>query len=139
MTVQEGQPLPDEVLVFRELRYKTDLDQATGRAKSDAFIPRPMKDLNGLSLTLHGPAPNPYVCMARKPCFGLADLLPTQVRGIHPNLQILFDGGRHCLLKGIPTQRTPDHELAESDIRLQERIASALASISQMQACSLHP
>lgn len=148
MTLQKGQDLPDDVGVFRELRLATDIDKATGAPTTGAFIPRPLDDVEGLSLTLHAESANPYQCTAKRQCRGLADLLPSRVRGIPSELnlppeildpvelKVTFDENRHCLLQGIPTQPTPEHQLKNEELLLQEMIADALRAISAPKTCA---
>src|SRR5437660_1769146 len=90
-------PLGDDVIVYRALTRVDHLDVVRHKALPDAFIRRPEKDEDGLSLSLD---PTPKLKKWR----GVARLTVGQIRQLGLIVELDPNLENHVLIKGLPLQ-----------------------------------
>lgn len=94
--------------------------------RSAAFIRRPKKDVDGLSVNLASACTIDDVCGNLDPCHGVISLHTGRIRDIGLNVE--QDTPRHANITGVPYQ-----EGAEANIAAAERLALLLAEQSRIQ------
>lgn len=130
-----NQPLKSDTVVLRTLLKRRHYDSDTNNVLPDAYIPRPGKDYDGLSVDIATSTTEAELCAEAREItkrfnrtFGVVQLTVGETRSLDPRLDVIADPlenlPNHALLTGVPHQ--------EQNPADAERLAGLLARISKI-------